>query len=597
MGISLDYTKEETNYIYTINKTKIIREIINSLINSKNRNDIDNGKDKEILEDNILITLTTTNNQKNSEKTNKTTINFEKCENLLKINYNISLNDSLYIIKLDIKEEGMKIPIIEYEVYYPLQDGELTQLNLKICKDLKVKITIPVSIIDDIKQHNMSSDYFNDICSKSTSKSGTDIILSDRKNEFISNNMSLCEEDCDLVAYNYDNKKAECSCITKISIPLIEDIKFDKKKLLKKFIDIDNIVNLNIMKCYKQVFNKKSIKNNYGFFIVLIMNMIYYICLCIFAFKDFSLLKHVIKNIIFKLKVTKKNKEKKPMNLAQHLMQKDVINIKQLNTIYAEYAMNRFNIDSNNKPDKSNTMILDTGLSLNNSENILEYKDFELDSLNYEEALELDKRNYFQYYFGLLKTNHLLMFSFYTKNDYNSRIIKIFLFFLFFTLNLTINAFFFNDDTMHKIYEDEGSYNFVYQIPQILYSSIISIIIEALIKFLSLSQDKIVKIKHEKVKKGLDEKYKKLISTLKIKFTFFFVFAFILLMFSWYYISCFCGIYVNTQAHLIKDTVISFITSLIYPFGISLIQALVRIISLRNKKSGLFKFSQLLALI
>ena len=37
-----------------------------------------------------------------------------------------------------------------------------------------------------------------------------------------------------------------------------------------------------------------------------------------------------------------------------------------------------------------------------------------------------------------------------------------------------MNAIFFNDETMHKIYEDEGSFNLIYNLPQIIYSSIIS---------------------------------------------------------------------------------------------------------------------------
>ena len=41
---------------------------------------------------------------------------------------------------------------------------------------------------------------------------------------------------------------------------------------------------------------------------------------------------------------------------------------------------------------------------------------------------------------------------------------------------------------MHKIYGDEGSYDFIYQIPQIFYSSIISSAVNALIKTLSLSE-------------------------------------------------------------------------------------------------------------
>ena len=40
------------------------------------------------------------------------------------------------------------------------------------------------------------------MCSTTTSESGTDISLKDRKNEFINNNMSLCEENCDLIEYN-----------------------------------------------------------------------------------------------------------------------------------------------------------------------------------------------------------------------------------------------------------------------------------------------------------------------------------------------------------------------------------------------------------
>ena len=61
-----------------------------------------------------------------------------------------------------------------------------------------------------------------------------------------------------------------------------------------------------------------------------------------------------------------------------------------------------------------------------------------------------------------------------------------------------------------------------------------------------------------------------------------------------FYISCFCGVYVNTQIHLIKDTIISFLLSLVYPFGIYLIPGIFRISSLRAKDKNnqyLYKFS------
>jgi len=90
-------------------------------------------------------------------------------------------------------------------------------------------------------------------------------------------------------------------------------------------------------------------------------------------------------------------------------------------------------------------------LSFSNNE-IMKYNDNELNLLSYKDALIYDNRTYFQYYLSSLKTKHLLVFSFYNSNDYNSRIIKINLFLFTFAVNYTINALFFNDSTMHKIY-------------------------------------------------------------------------------------------------------------------------------------------------
>ena len=74
------------------------------------------------------------------------------------------------------------------------------------------------------------------------------------------------------------------------------------------------------------------------------------------------------------------------------------------------------------------------------------------------------------------------MYSFAPYKDYNSKIIKMFLFFFSFGLDFTVNALFFSDDTMHKIYKDKGKFNFLYQIPQILYSTIISKFIDTFIR-------------------------------------------------------------------------------------------------------------------
>ena len=254
------------------------------------------------------------------------------------------------------------------------------------------------------------------------------------------------------------------------------------------------------------------------------------------------------------------------------------VNKKQINKI-SHNTINKIN-DNNKETNKG----------------ILQYNDKELNSLIYEKALAYDKRTYFQYYLSLLKLNHLLIFSFYCNdNDYNSQIIKIFLFFFFFAVHFTINALFFTDGTMHEIYIEEGHFNFIYQLSQIIYSSLISGIITAFIKFLSLSEKAIVELKNENKNEEFDLKDKKLILTLKIKFGLFFFISFLLLLIFGFYITCFCGIYVNTQVHLIKDSLISFGLSLIYPFGILLLPGIFRKLALNTEKKDieyLYKFSQ-----
>ena len=176
----------------------------------------------------------------------------------------------------------------------------------------------------------------------------------------------------------------------------------------------------------------------------------------------------------------------------------------------------------------------------------------------------------------------------------------MFLFFFFFSLSLAVNALFFTDKTLHIIYQEKGHFNFIYHIPQILYSSLISGIINVLFKYLALSQESISKLKNEKDKENLDNKQKELIKSLKIKFTLFFVLTFLLILFFWYYLTCFCGIYINTQIHLIKDTLMSFLASLIYPFGFCLIPGIFRIYALKSEKGSrnlLYKFSSLLDMI
>ena len=71
------------------------------------------------------------------------------------------------------------------------------------------------------------------------------------------------------------------------------------------------------------------------------------------------------------------------------------------------------------------------------------YNEGELNDMDYESALKYDERSYLEYYFSLIKTKHDLIFTFFYNKDYNSKIIKIDLFFVNFVMNYTVNALFF----------------------------------------------------------------------------------------------------------------------------------------------------------
>ena len=590
------------NNIQIENKTEIIKQIINGIIDEFNKTELEDGKDKKIIDNDKVIILTTTDNQKNNEEKNKITMNLGQCENIIKKNYNISNNDSLYILQIITEEEGMKIPKIEYEVYYPLNSNNLTKLDLSLCNDTKIEISLSVKINGSIDKYNINSDYYNDICSTTTSESGTDISLNDRKNEFIDNNMSLCEENCELIEYNNEKGKAKCSCDIKLSISPNYDTKFNKNDFLKSFTDIKNIFNLNILKCYKTVLKLKSLTKNYGLCIIGFIIILYFITLLIFSIYSFNKLKKEIYNIIFSLKINsnpiKKNKIEIVDTKKRNKKKKKYLQTKN-NNPYENKTDKMFNLNKKSKKEKylreiTQNIINNNEINIKNKNKIyknkistniiLGKKEFELNSLYYEEALKLDHRSYFEYYISLFKYNHPILFSFAPFDDYNSKKIKIFLFFFSLYLDFTINALFFTDDTMHKIYEDKGKFNLLYQIPQIIYSTLISKIFDTIIKNLALSKDNITEVKKHKVKIDLNNIHIKLLRTLKIKFILFFISTLIFLIFFGYYIIGFCGTYINTQTHFIKDSMISLILSLLIPFVLYLFPGIFRITALRVVK-------------
>ena len=605
---------------------------------------LDKGEDEIIFTEKMTITLTTTQNQKDNMNNNMTIIDIGECENLLRKEYSLSKNDILYMKKIDVVQTNMKIPKIEYDVYCKLNGSNLIKLDLTICVNSKLSLSIPVELTESLDELNSKSGYYNDICYVTTSEEGTDISLKDRKKNFIVNNKTICQDNCGFEDYEYETKKVKCSCNVKQSPKSFADMNINKTKLYESFIDIKNIANINMLKCYKILFKKKSLIKNIGSYFMIIVIIIHIIFIFIFygqqlrkikkmINKIFSAIKYLktIKSIKFVKTDEKKNKNKQEQDTSDNKIitesKEETKKIKQKN----KKVKNKNNKNKSKK--KSKVIELNISNSSGNSENsnnkiktkndknkkikgrnnidnylvkskeknklkkVMEYNDEEMNELPYNLAKQYDKRNFCQFYFSLLKTKHNILFTFFNNNDYNSIIIKIDLFIIDFTINYWLNVLFYTDDIMHNIYLNKGSFDFVYQLPKIIYSSLIAMILNGLLRILALSSIGIINFKKNKSGKKIKKKKKVLNKTLKIKFTSYFLISSLFLIFFWYYLSMFGAIYRNTQYHLLKDTLISFGFSLIYPFGLYLLPGIFRIPSLskrKGKREIMYNFSKIL---
>ena len=137
--------------------------------------------------------------------------------------------------KIDIQNNNMRIPRIDFDIYTKSNSSNITKINLMIYSDkCKAYLVIPLSIKEEnLDKLNSSSGYYNDICYTATSDSGTDITLDNRRNEYIRNNRAVCQENCVFHEYDKENEKVKCSCDLEESSSPFDFKNFDKKKIIK----------------------------------------------------------------------------------------------------------------------------------------------------------------------------------------------------------------------------------------------------------------------------------------------------------------------------------------------------------------------------
>ena len=504
---------------------------------------------------------------------------------------------------------------------------------------------------------DINSPFYNDICTPYISPNGTDVLLSDRINSYYYNDDTSCQFNCKFSDYLMESQYLKCECDIKNSEINTNNAKsFSAKSIYQSFYAVLKYSNYKVLKCAKLIININSLIKNIGSILSIAYFFFFFLFLIIYIFKginqlktDFSKIitahtngvnsnKIIDKNILVHKNINNKinfkdNKKKQNNKLRNNKNNNQIlknINIKK-RTIRKNYPpkKNLFNfkkdrLEGNNlnifKYSKYNNAIL--SLSKNSFPNSFtkrelinknisiskktaeikkvhpskksKYDNYELNNLEYNLAKKFDKRNFCQIYWSLLKREHLVIFTFITKDDHNITFVKYSRFFFLVCSDMAMNVFFFADETMHKMFLDYGKYNFIQQIPQIIYSTIVSQVIEILICYLSLTETYFYKMKETKdiTKAFLMEN----LSCIKVKLAFFFVLTFLMFVFYWYLITCFCTVYQNTQIAFIKDSISSFVLGIILPFILYIFPSVFRIISLKAKSNigCVYKFSNII---
>jgi len=222
-------------------------------------------------------------------------------------------------------------------------------------------------------------------------------------------------------------------------------------------------------------------------------------------------------------------------------------------------------------------------------------KEDELNFGNYNQIEGKDSRTPLKMFWSFLKFKQIILYSFYTT-DKNLRILKISVFILFVSFYMAFTALFFNDEIMRAIYIYKGNTDAAVHIPNIILSSICSIIMSFIVRLLTYNERTINEIIIEKSPENKIDKLELAKRSSRIKTIVFFSVSSFIIMVCWYYVSAFCAVFKNSQGHYLINTLVSFIICMLWPLVTSWITVGLRKLSLNKKSPTLYKVSQIVSL-
>ena len=134
-------------------------------------------------------------------------------------------------------------------------------------------------------------------------------------------------------------------------------------------------------------------------------------------------------------------------------------------------------------------------------------------------------------------------------------------------------------------------------IPNTIYSSILSSIFLILLKFMALTHNSVRTLRKMNNVDKAEEKSKCILRCIKIRIAMYYLLSFIFLIVFGFYVLCFCNVFENTQIELVKSTLTSWLISILYPFIICFLTSIVRALALLMKNKYLYAANKIMQLL
>ena len=464
-------------------------------------------------------------------KINITKMEFDEC--YIKVHESLNLQDTQKIVIALVERKNDKGQSMSIFYFYDPKTGKNINVT-SICKDVQVIVKESVltqlnntdldydSLLYLTKQNidifNKSDAFYTDICFHFDSPNRKDVPLKDRVLSFYPN-ISLCDDECIIKGVNLTTMESICECIMSkiLNNDLISD-NFFFDNTLGKVTDFISNNNLDIMKCYKEVFQMQYFKKNTGGIIILCIIFLEIILSVIFLIISMNNIKNYLNNLsdFFSSLIVIRNKEKQNIEnnnnkneLKKHELKsppkkdyKNIIKKSSKNSI--KENDNKSNIDfgnsddynnkldllsqksfdrlgkirkeetkitrslfNNNKNEKKNKNDKDGGMSKKEYRTEIkkikdkygideeEYLKTDLDDMDYDDAIKYDKRTFCQYFYDKFKANQIIMDTFFNPDDLKPVTIKVILLLLNIELYFVVNGLLYSENYISELFHSD----------------------------------------------------------------------------------------------------------------------------------------------